>query len=187
MPRAGMTDIIARVRALTGAGTAAWTVDGAGHPSDDEIQDALDRNALDLHQAPIVFREDTTAGGTVAWTVADIGWRHLEAGTAFAIEDNLGAARGTTGYTLDAQRGVVTFTTDQAGTSLYVTGRSFDVHAAAAEILEQWAAAESVSFDFTSDASRFQRSQKAEALREQAGVQRRRARPRGARIVRGDG
>lgn len=185
--RDGVWDVVRRVRQLTGAGTAAWTIDGIPHPSDVEIQEALDRHALDLHQVPIRFREDTIGGGSVSWTVADVGWQHLEAGTAFAVEDSTGAARATADYTLDAQRGIVTFTTDQAGTVLYVTGRSFDVHAAAADILEQWAAAESVSFDFTSDASRFQRSQKAEALQRAAGVQRRRARPRTVRLTRGDG
>lgn len=187
MPRAGLTDVITRVRALTGAGTAAWQVDGTSHPTDDEIQVVLDQHRRDLHQHEITFRQDTTGGGSVAWTVADIGGTWLEAGTAFQVEDSQGTTRGTATYTLDQARGVVTFTSDQGGTVLYVTGRCFDVHAAAADVLEQWAAAEAVSFDFQSDASNFKRSQKAQALREQAGVQRRRSRPRVATVTRVDG
>jgi hypothetical protein len=177
MARATMSDLITRVRALTGAGTADW--------SDDQVQDVLDRHRLDLVREPLAADEEY-AGGTLTWKTYRSGWGHLEqtnGGTAvFVVADSLGNARGTATWTADYQRGVVTFAADQRGTALYLTGRSYDVHAASAELLEAWASAVALDFDFATDGQSFRRSQKAEALRAQARLMRQRTGMRRTRI-----
>jgi secreted trypsin-like serine protease len=61
-------------------------------------------------------------------------------------------------------RWTLTATSDSA----LVSGSSFDVYAAAADLLEQWATAEALNFDFSADDGTFNESQKREALMEQA-------------------
>lgn len=178
MARATMSDLITRVRALTGAGTADW--------SDDQVQDVLDRHRRDLVREPLTPDEEYAGGGTLVWKTYRSGWGHLEqtsGGSAvFVVADSIGNTRGTATYTPDYQRGVVTFAADQAGTALYLTARSYDVHAASAELLEAWASAVALDFDFGTDGQTFRRSQKAEALRAQARLMRQRTGVRRARM-----
>lgn len=174
MARSGMSDLITRVRSLTNAGTALF--------SDDQVQDVLDRHRTDVVHEPLVPDDGWLDGGAVEWKVFRSRYGQYEAtegGTAvFVVTDGAGNARGTSGWTADYQRGVVTFTADQGGTALYLSGRTFDVHAAAAEVLEEWASKVALDFDFGTDGQTFRRSQKAEALREQAKLMRQRSRPR---------
>lgn len=182
-----MVDLIARVRLETGAGTAAFTVDAVSAFTDDHLQDTLDRHVRTFRQVPVEWEPDWTGGGSTSWLEARIPYRHLEAGTAFVLEDSLGANVGTASFTLDAQEGRVTFGADQGGTVYYATGRAYDVWGAIAEVLETWAAAEARSFDFSSDASKFSRSQKAAGLREQARLARQRSHAVTVRLSRRDG
>jgi hypothetical protein len=77
---------------------------------------------------------------------------------------------------VDYQTGRIEFSADVAGTTLYMTARSFDPFGAAAEVLEGWATSLSRQFDFSTDGQSFSVSQKAEGLREQAREMRKRAR-----------
>lgn len=179
--RATMAALITRVRGLVGDPPGLSTVF-----SDAEVQDVLDRHRMDVVHEPLAPDEDWAGAGAVRWTVYRSRWRHFEAtdgGSAvFVVEDGIGDNLGTAAWSADYQRGMVTFAADQGGTALYLTGRSYDPHGAAAELLEEWAAKVAVDFDFQADGQRFDRSQKAESLREQAGVQRRRARARRVRM-----
>ena len=179
--RSTMAALITRVRGLVGdpAGdTAVFT--------DAQVQDVLDRHRIDVVHEPLAPDEDWTGSGVTQWKVYRSRWRHFEAtdgGSAiFVVEDGIGDNRGTATWTADYQRGMVTFAADQGGTALYLSGRSYDPHGAAAELLEGWAAKVAVDYDFQADGQRFDRSQKAASLREQAGVQRRRARARRVRM-----
>lgn len=183
-----MVELIARVRQLTSAGTAAYTVDGSAAFTDDHLQDVLDRHVRTFHHVPLAWDQSWPGGGSVEWTEGHLPYGQLETGTAaFTLEDSLGANVGTASYTLDDQSGRITFTADQGGTVYYASGRSYNLWLACAEVLETWAAAESRSFDFQSDASRFARSQKAAGLLKAAAAFRRKAPAGRARLVRRDG
>lgn len=176
MSRAGMATLISRVRSLTFAGTAEYAVGTANYWDDDQIEQVLDRHRVDIFRERLVSEPTYTGGGSVGYTLFHSAYGNLEAGTALVIEDSVGDNRGTATYSVDHQVGRVEFTADQAGTALYLTARSYDPYGAAAEVLEDWAASEARSFDFSADGQSFQRSQKAQGLREQARLMRKRAR-----------
>ena len=62
----------------------------------------------------------------------------------------------------------------------------YDAYAAAADLLEAWAAKEKLAFDFDADGQSFKRSQKAQALLELAREYRRQQRPLAGVLVRSD-
>lgn len=183
MARATMADLIGEVRRIAGAGTAEYTAADQTWWSDDQIQALLDQHRRDIVREPLGMEQTYAGGGSITWTVYRSRHRHIEAGTAAIIEDGLGDNRGTADYTLDGRRGVVTFAADQGGTALYLTGAAYDLHGAAAELLEAWSAALSLDFGFSTDNQRFDRQQKAQALAQRAGEQRRRS---WARVLRFD-
>jgi hypothetical protein len=59
-----------------------------------------------------------------------------------------------------------------------ITGKSYDVHLAAAALCETWASAMSMFIDFTADGASFKDSQQADGLRALANSLRMKARPR---------
>src|SRR5690606_15801918 len=111
-----------RVRFLTGAGTADF--------SDDDVQAALDQTRIDVHHEQLSAVVDRVGGGALEWREYRSRYRWFEAtdgGTArFVVEDTLGSVRGTADWSADYQAGVVTFAQDQRGTSLFLSGHSFD-------------------------------------------------------------
>ena len=62
----------------------------------------------------------------------------------------------------------------------------YDAYAAAADLLEAWAAKEKLAFDFDADGQSFKRSQKMRALLELAREYRRQQRPLAGVLVRSD-
>jgi hypothetical protein len=171
-----MASLIGQVRGLTFAGTAEYTLGDATYFADGHIQEILDRHCMDIWRERLVPEERYDAAGAVSYNIFHSSYGNIEAGTALIIEDAVGADRGTATFSADYQRGVFTFTTDQQGTALYLTGRTFDPFGAAAEVLESWAASEARSFDFSADGQSFNRSQKVQSLRDQARILRKRAR-----------
>lgn len=176
MSRTGMADLIQRVRSLTFAGTAEYSLGTANYWDADQIEQVLDRHRMDIVREPLMSEERYDSAGSVSYNIFHSGFSHLESGTALFIEDAVGDDRGTATYSGDYQRGVFTFADNQHGTALYLTGRTYDPFGAAAEVLESWAASEARSFDFSADGQSFNRSQKAQGLREQARILRKRAR-----------
>lgn len=70
---------------------------------------------------------------------------------------------------------------------VWATGKSFDIYAAAADLLDIWAASlASCAFDFSSDGQSFRRSQLPQAKRDLAQAYRRNAKPRVTKMVRRD-
>ena len=186
MARTTLATLISTLRELVNdpAGTAQVF-------SDDTLQRHLDGFRHDFYFEPMTPNQVQLAGGSVAYYEYYAWHQWLEttqAGTAvFYIQDSTGATRGTATWAdVDYQRGVVTFTTNQAGTALYLTGRSFDVYGAAADVLTDWAQKVSLQFDFSSDQQSFSRSQKQQMLLAAAERYRRQAKPRRANITRPD-
>ncbi len=180
MATAGMENLVAHVRRLAAVGTAEYTTADQAWWTDDQIEGVLAGHRRDIVGEQLTPEKTMVGGGSAQWRTYRSRYRNL--GGAITIEDSLGDDRGTATYTVDRAHGVVTFDADQAGTALYLTGASYDPHGAAAEVLEAWAAHESLRFDMTTDGQSFRRSQKADALEKRAGEQRRRAWAKGLRL-----
>lgn len=161
MTRAGMLNLIARLRMLTQAGQSDFTLNGENYFSNDHLQDILDQNVTYLVNEPLVWQPDIISGGTVEYHTCYAGYRDFEeatSGTAYwAVRTSAGDLAGTADYTADYGEGRIVFTTDQAGTAYYLTARSYDLYSAAADV---WLARQSfysTAYNFRSDGQQFDR------------------------------
>ena len=116
--RDGMHDLIVRWRRMVS--------DTAGSVFQDwEAQEILDTHRGEMWEkmlAPV----PVPLTGTVVYQTYLVGAQNVEGTasgtTAWRLYDSNGTA--VTGYTLDSQRGIVSFTADQKGTAYYVDARS---------------------------------------------------------------
>lgn len=168
MARTGLANLITELRGLAEAGTAEYTIAGSGGTAtywdDNQLQDILDTHRKDIIFEPLQMYPYQIAGGSLSWTDYRSGYGYYEAttgGTAiFYLQDSTGATAGTSLYTPDYRRGQITFGANQAGTVYYLTGRSYDLEAAAADIWRRKASHYAPSsFDFSTDNHSVSRSQ----------------------------
>jgi hypothetical protein len=168
--RAGMQNLINRVRALTGAGVAEYTIGDISYWTDEHIQSTLDGSVRYFVAAPLVWKPEQIAG-TVNYLIAQAPYRDLEeaaSGTArWAVRDGAGAFIGTANYTPNYRTGEISFgTVNQGGTAYYLTAYSYDVCAAAADVLQGRLVNFNSYFDFSADNQSFSRSQIRKNIRE---------------------
>lgn len=160
--RAGMQNLINRVRALTGAGQSEYTVGDLTYWTDEHLQGILDSNARFVIESPLAWQRQQV-GGTAYYFAAGLAYRDLEeaaSGTArWAVRDGPGTLQGTAGYSVDYRQGLITFTANQGGTAYYVTGYTYDVHAAAADVWDERLARFTLFYDWSADNQSFSRSQ----------------------------
>lgn len=153
------------------------------------VQEIMDNHRIDFYQQPLVVTPQQVAAGTVAYHVYTCAYGNLEgtaSGTAaFRLYDSHGSVI-TSGYTADMQRGVFTFTADQAGSARYVDGRSYDLNGAAADCWRERAAKQSGGYDFRVEGRQYNRSQWFAHCQQMARMYANRARPSTAVIERGD-
>lgn len=168
MARSGMADLITELRGLSEAGTADYNIVGSAGTTyywdDNQLQ-----NILDVHRLDVVFEQlqifpNQVAGGSLSYTDYRSRYGYYEQTTGgsaiFYVQDSTGANIGTANYTPDYRRGVLTFGTDQRGTVYYLTGRSYDLNASAADVWRRKAAhIAPTSFDFSTDNHSISRSQ----------------------------
>lgn len=162
--RTGMANLITRLRALTNAGTADYTLAGETYFTDNHLQEVLDSNVTRLEDYGLSWRKDTIGGGTAEWHRCQAGqfrdYEETTSGTTrWVIRDGPGAVQGTAGYTVNYQDGLVTFAADQGGTAYYLTAHSYDLHSAAADVWLRRQAYYSNWYEFSSDQQRFSRQQ----------------------------
>lgn len=165
--RAGMSANIEYLRGLTNAGTADYTLGTVAYWDGDQMQAVLDRNRVDFYRA--AFQKiQQYEGGTVVYKIYQSEFRFIESGTNFELEDAEGNTVGTALYTLDAERGKVTFASDTGGSTYYMTGRSFLMEPAAAEIWRSKAANVSAYYDIKTISQSLSRSQMVKQFLEMA-------------------
>lgn len=173
--RLSMADLIARVRLLI------HDAAGAGQVFDDQaVQDALDAHRIDVRYLEL----------EAVVTLAPTGTQYLDyyadRGAWEADETLLDGGYNTlVPDTADRLTGHWTFAASQ-NPPVYIVGKSYDVYATAADLLEAWAAREKLSFDVDADGARFKRSQKAARLLELAQTYRRQQRTTIIQQVRDD-
>jgi len=160
--RTGLTELIDVLRGMTEAGTADYTVGTATFWDGDQMQIVLDRHRREIVHEQLSTTQDWS-GGTVNYFDYDSRFGNYEKTTGgtsiFIIEHGTGADVGTANYTVDYFRGRVTFSADTGGSTLYLTGRSYDLDSAAADIWRQKAGHAANLYDFSTDNHSFKRSQ----------------------------
>jgi hypothetical protein len=160
--RSTMAELILRLRGLTNAGTADYSLGTANFWDDTHLQEVLDRHRVDVMRE-VVAPQAKHVGGTVEYHDYYSQFGNLEAtngGTAiFYMEAAAGADIGTANYSVDYQNGVVSFPADQKGSVYYLTGRSFDMNGAAADVWRQKASHFTEHYDFSTDNHSLKRGQ----------------------------
>lgn len=184
--RASMATLITDLRFKVGDPLVAGTPPTSVF-TDDELQDALDRHRTDVLQAPLTARPTLLASG-YQWLDYQARWGFWEDDATISdatwvpIAATIAGTPPTTVYTADLLGGRWTFTASILPT-LYVTGRTYDLFAAAVDVLRAWQAKAAAEFDFATDGQSFSRSQKGSAIAALALEYQRKAAPSGRRLV----
>ncbi len=164
MARTTLAAIIEELRGLTEAGTAEYTLGTTVYWSDNSMQDILDIHRRDIVFAPTGVLPKVVSGGTLQYYDYVIPYSYLETtagGTdIFVLQDSTGATLSASLWSADYRRGKITFASNTNGTSVYMTGRSYDINAAAADVWRRKAAHYApTSFNFSTDNHSISRAQ----------------------------
>jgi len=167
-----MSNLISVIRDFGVLGTADYTLNGTiSYWSDDQIQTVLDRNLLTVHREELVS-VSSYDGGTLVYKEYRSVFGNYEVttgGTAiFEIEDAVGSTIGTANWTMDYALGILTFATNTAGSSYFLTGKSYDIYRAASNVWSMKAGHHSGAVDFSTDNMTVNRSQMIKNDREMA-------------------
>lgn len=149
--RDSMADLITRVRRYMGDPASA-----SQHFGDQEIQDACDEHRFTVRYAPLRPGPTLTPGALYDYLdyYADLGNWESDAQLTWVDFTVLTPA------TSDLISGHWTFSMPAPGQypPVYITGKYYDLHATAADLLEQWAASLAVTaYNFSADGTSFQR------------------------------
>lgn len=162
MSRDTLNDLRVQLRDMTDAGYNDGTSGTVTFWSDDLLDTYLDRHRKDVRREELRARHTIGAGGTVVYQDYYSSFDNFEAtsgGTAlFVVEDGAGADV-TSGYTADYARGVVSFAANTLGSVYYLTGRSYDLNAAAADVWRAKAGRAAAVYDISTDNHSLSRSQ----------------------------
>lgn len=160
--RAGMTNLIRRLRGLTQVGTADYTVASTTWWSDEQLQEVLDLYSTEWNLSEL-RPEPELSSGSFAWRDYYAARGNLEEAASgsqyWEVEDVEGDAVDTADYTADYLKGIIRFDTDQAGAVYYLRARSYNLNAAAAQIWREKAGWRTAYIDFKADDQSFSQSQ----------------------------
>jgi hypothetical protein len=144
-------------------GQTEFTVGDMTFWDNDQVQRVLDRHRFDFVREELLKVEKYIGGGSVEnyeYRSKHSWLESTDGGSAvFVVEDSLGADIGTALWSADYKRGVITFAADTGGTTYYLTGRRYDINAAAADVARQTANYYAKSIDLSTDGHRLNRSQ----------------------------
>ena len=162
MARTGMSNLISQLRDYGVAGTNDYTLGTTTYWTDNQLQTVLDRHKVFVHREPLVI-VDSYDAGTLVYKEYRSQFGNFEettGGTAiFEIENAVGVTYGTANWSADYANGIISFTADTAGTPYYLTGTSYDIYSAAADIWRQKAGHHASGVDFTTDNMTVKRGQ----------------------------
>lgn len=169
MVRPGMPNLISRVRGLIS--------DPAGSNqvfTDEEYQDALDPTREEVRYARLEPLESRAPGGAVTYLIfrAPHGdWEEDE-----QLVD--GSYNVLTPSEADRVNGRWTFASEPTGAVVLLVGKTYDLNAAAAEMLVRWSATQKFEYTFSPGKGNYTRSQKFQQCMQMADAFRARARVR---------
>lgn len=184
--RASMATLITDLRFKVGDPIVAGTPPTSVF-TDAELQSALDRHRIDVLQAPLTARPTLMAGG-YQWVDYQSRWGFWEDDATISdatwvpIAATIAGTPPVTVYTADHLGGHWTFATSILPT-LYVTGKTYNLFAAAVDVLRAGQARAAAEFDFAADGQNFSRSQKGRAMAASAAEYQRYAASSGRRLV----
>jgi hypothetical protein len=175
MARSTMANLITRVRLLINdpsGGSQTWT--------DDQIQDVLDASRQDVLNSALTGKP-TFSGTTIQYLdyfASQGDWEDSPVMKQYlTVVVNPSASENIVGHWTFAQSVLP---------PVFITGKSYDIFRAAAELLERWSAKLALNYDFTSDGQTFRRSQAGAALCNLAKTYRMQQRPTTISLVRAD-
>lgn len=177
MARPSMANLIARVRTLI--------ADPAGASqtfADDDIQNALDSHRTERRWVPLRPSATFAPGITVTFTNFYSDAQNWE--DDIVLQD--------TGYNAivpsvsEPLVGHWQFAAQPAGIAVRATGKTYDLYAAAADLLEAWGAQVKLDFRYVDNRAQYWRDQKFQALAQLAEKYRRLALPVSGRLVQSD-
>jgi len=187
--RAGMDYIIAELRGLANASYEDYKVAGVYYWADKHLQDVLDKNRYDFLEEDL-YAVQQTRNGTTYYLEYRSGFGNLEgvgSGTGvFKLDDAAGTNLSGTLWTADYARGVVTFNNDTLGSSVLLTGRSYDLNAAAADVWRRKAGYFAEAYNVSTDRQSLQRSQLIDHCYQMADYYAGQGRPISINLMRGD-
>lgn len=163
--RESMAGLITLLRSLTASTPNDYVVAGNPYWTDAQLQAVLDRHVYYVRSESLTPYEVIEAGGSVNCYDYQSKHRFFEsqlAGTPvtrFNVLDETYTTIGTAAWTADYPRGRVTFGTTTGGVSRYLTGYSYDLNAAAADVWQQKAAHYVTAYDVSTDNHNLRRSQ----------------------------
>ena len=185
--RSGMATLVHRVRSFANIGPVDYEVAGVPYWSDAQVQEVLDDYRTEIHRSELFPVLAYEGAGTVVYKEYHAQFQNIESGTAvFELELATGAGSGTANYTMNYALGIATFTNDQGGTAHFMTGRSYDLNAAAAEIWRIKAAQVAHLVSFSTDNHSINRSDMRKGYLEMAGYYASQGAPKTVKMDRGD-
>jgi hypothetical protein len=166
--RTGLTNLVRRLRGMTQAGTADWSIiQGDGSTvfwwSDDQLYEVMDLHATDYFMANLRGQFEQDSGGTVRTFTYYAPAGNLEEATSgtvyWSVRDTTGSVVGTASYSVEYSGGIVHFNADTKGTVYQLRARSYNLNRAAADLWREKSANAAKYFDFKSDNQSFSKSQ----------------------------
>lgn len=161
-----MSLIVDELRRMVGAAPDQYKVGGTTYWTDEQLQSVLSQHVSQrLIQAPVEKVSTVAEGG-------DHEVRQGQVEIAGTLDAEAAVVLDSTGVVLDNieihSDGHLDFGADQTGRSLLLTGLAYDLNAAAASVLTDWAAAVKGGYDITVDGQSMKRSQRHAQLLAQA-------------------
>lgn len=189
--RDGMKHLVIRLRGMCMAGTADAVVPGGDiYWTDAHLQTALDLTRRDVIREPLRVEPVQISAGSVEYHDYCFSRRDVEredsGSAAWLLQDSTGSVVAGSAYSVEYDAGRINFPADTRGTAYYLTYRSYNLNAAAADVWEQKAGHFAGQFDIKTDNHDLKRSQKYDHAVRQAEKYRRLAPPKTATLVRTD-
>lgn len=160
--RTTMASLILSLRGMTNAGTADYTVGGSAYWTDDQLQSALDRKRYDVREETLTAFGTLQSDGSTSYLDYRSEYLWFETttgGTArFIVQDAAGSIIAGTAYSVNYERGLITFNADTTGATRYLTGFAYDVNGAAADVWRMKAGHTADMIDFSTDNHTVKRS-----------------------------
>jgi len=170
--------LTATVRRLAGATDEDATPDG-------DVVAALTAHRMWLGDMPLVWMPALAAGALREYRVAVAAvWGRIDTDDA-VVTNSSGVTLDPTDFAID-DAGVVTFTDDQGPATYYLSGFGYDVHAAAADLVDARVALTAGDYDVKLGDQTFNRSQAIGGLRALSSSLRAKVLPSMTRLVRMD-
>jgi hypothetical protein len=172
-----MKALVADLRLMTGAGAESIEVGGVKHFTDEDLerklQNRVGQRLIQARVQMISSIELTGEGTRLALKEGKVNFEGtLDTEGATLVSFWGGALEGTQTIYGD---GRIEFSVSQLVKTPLLTGTTYDLNGAAADVLTDWAAAVKMGYDITADGQTLSRSQRHEQLLTQAEAFRNRA------------